>query len=251
MAEVIMLGTGRAVPTARQENTYFVVAGRQHTLLVDCAGAPYRRLLRARVDPMRLTALVLTHNHPDHVYGVPSLLLTLWLIGRREPLDVCGPDAVITAVRGMMALYESHMWPGMFALRYHGIALETGAPVITNEEFEVTAAPGVHFIPTVGLRFTEQQTGAVFVYSADTEPCDAIQTLARGANLLLHEATGDGTGHSSAAQAGAVAQAAGVGRLVLTHYDRHETPPVLLRRDARRAFNGRVSVARDFSRYEW
>jgi ribonuclease Z len=92
MPEVILLGTGRALPTASQENTYMVLAGRHGLVMVDCAGAPFRSLLKARLDPARLSALIITHFHPDHAYGVPSLLLSLWLAGRSETLDLCGPE---------------------------------------------------------------------------------------------------------------------------------------------------------------
>jgi ribonuclease Z len=54
-------------------------------------------------------------------------------------------------------------------------------------------------------------------YSCDTEYSPSIVRLAEGADLLLHEATGEGPGHSTSASAGRVAKEAGVGRLVLVH----------------------------------
>lgn len=251
MGEVVFLGTGRAVPTLSQENTHFAVVGESGAILIDCSGSPYPRLIRAGVDPSTLSALILTHFHPDHASGVPSLLLSLWLTGRRSPLDIYALETAIVAAEQMMTLYEYGSWPGMYPVRYHAIPSVQGAAVLNNEDFDITAAPGKHMIPAIGLRIKEKRTAAVLVYSSDTEPSAEIEELARGADLLIHEATGEGVGHSSAAQAAAVAQRAGAKRLVLVHYDREAVSSRSMLRDARRHFAGHVALARDFRRFTW
>ena len=251
MPEVIMLGTGRALPTASQENTYLALSGPQSLILIDCAGAPYRRMLKARLDPVRLSALIITHFHPDHAYGVPSLLLSLWLAGRKEPLDLHAPEDALARVQDTIQLYDPHTWPGMFSVIYHPIAMSPGAPVLTDDDFTITASPGLHFIPTVGLRVTDRTTGLSLVYSSDTEPSAEIIDFARDADLLIHEASGAGQGHSSAAQAATMARDAFARRLMLTHYDRTATPPGAMRRQARAVFPGEVIVAKDFDRFTW
>ena len=55
-------------------------------------------------------------------------------------------------------------------------------------------------------------------YSSDTQPCDNMVELARGVDVLIHEATGEKMGHSSPEQAGEIAQRAGAGQLLLIHY---------------------------------
>jgi ribonuclease Z len=134
---------------------------------------------------------------------------------------------------------------------YRGIAMAQGAPVLEDEEFVITAAPGRHLIPAVGIRAEDRATGRAMVYSSDTEPHPGIAALARGADLLIHEATGGGKGHTSAAEAAAVATDAGVPRLVLVHYDRTVTPPATMRRQAKPFFAGEVIVAKDFDRIQW
>lgn len=251
MAEAVMLGTGRAVPSPSQENTYFALLGQDSALLIDCSGSPLRRLRKARIDPTRIDAVIITHFHPDHVYGLPSFLLSSWLVGRKAPLDIYGPEDAVGRAEQMMALYGYDAWPGMFPVRYHAIALTPAAVVLATQDFEVTAAPGVHHVPAIGLRVRDRRTGSVLVYSSDTEPAQQIEELARGARLLIHEATGESSGHSSAEQAGRVAQRAGVQELALIHYDPAATPRREMLRDARRQFGGRVSVARDFQRLPW
>jgi ribonuclease Z len=63
-------------------------------------------------------------------------------------------------------------------------------------------------------------SGFVMAYSCDTEPCPAMDRLALGADLLVHEATGEGHGHSSVAQAIEVAQRANCPQVVLVHLPR-------------------------------
>jgi ribonuclease Z len=82
-------------------------------------------------------------------------------------------------------------------------------------------------------------------YSSDTEPCEGIERLAAGVDILIHEATGEGQGHSSPKQAGEIAGRAGVKKLVLIHYptdvDANEWVD-----QANIAYSGEVVFAQDF-----
>ena len=95
--------------------------------------------------------------------------------------------------------------------------------------------------------------GRRVVYTGDTTPCPAITELARGADLLIHEATfGEDererareTGHSTAREAATVASEAGVKRLVLTHISaRYTREAPELRAEAAEVFAA-VEIARD------
>jgi len=251
MAEAVLLGTARALPTPDQENTYIALVGTEHVELVDCAGSPYRGLLIAGIDPARLDSVVLTHFHPDHVYGLPSLILSLWLAGRRSPLAIYATADTLADSQALLALFHPEQWPAMFMLDYHVIDMEPGCRVLTNSDFEITAAPVQHMVPTIGLRVLNRMSGAVLVYSADTEPCPNLRHLAARADLLIHEAAGARKGHSSAAQAGQLAQEVGSQKLVLVHYDAGETPPAELEREARCTFAGPVVAGRDLDRFVW
>src|SRR5690606_21245202 len=83
-------------------------------------------------------------------------------------------------------------------------------------DWRITATPGRHSVPAVGLRVT-CASGAVVAFSGDTAFDPAIVKMATGADLLLHEASGSSGIHASAEEAARVASMAGVGRLVLIH----------------------------------
>ena len=77
-----------------------------------------------------------------------------------------------------------------------------------------------------------------------------IIEIGRNADLLFHEAAGDGYGHSSAEQAGEMASEAGAQKLVLIHYEVWDTDPYKLVPEAKRTFNGPVELAVDYTVYE-
>ena len=91
MPKVIILGSSNAVPSIDHENTHLVIVGEERTILVDCVSTPVVRLEQAGVDFNSLTDIVITHFHPDHVAGVPLLLMDMWLMGRAEPVNICVP----------------------------------------------------------------------------------------------------------------------------------------------------------------
>jgi ribonuclease Z len=249
VAKVVVLGTAAAVPDEAHANTYMAIEGEGGFFLVDCVGGPLVRLRHAGLLPERLRGLVITHFHPDHVCGVPILLMNIWLLGRTDPLPVYGLQDVVDRYNAMMDLFRWDEWPGLFSTPCHTVSEKVGAVVLEDDEFRVTGAPVEHVVPTLGLRIESKRSGGVVVYSSDTSPCDAVVALARDADILFHEAAKDTLGHSSAAQAGEVARRAGAGRLVLIHY--RPAPQKYDRwvAEAAATFGGPVELAQDFGEY--
>jgi len=106
----------------------------------------------------------------------------------------------------------------------------------------VWSSPVCHLIPCLGLRI--QFSEGIMAYSSDTAPCEAVTRLADSADVLIHEATGEGPGHSSPEQAGQIAQQAGVKKLYLTHYPGGINHKEYVDR-ARLYFSGEVVIAQD------
>ena len=250
MPKLIFLGTSNAIPDEEHENTHMILVGQEHTVLIDCSNSPILRIEKAGVDFNRLTDVVLTHFHPDHVSGVPQLLMNMWLMGRRQPLDIFGLHYTLDRVEDMMGFYGWSEWPNFFPVAFHRIPLEELTPVLECDEFKLLSSPVQHFIPCMGLRMEFKQTNKVIAYSCDTQPCAQVHRLAQGADILIHEASGAIPGHTSPAQAGEVAAKAEAGRLFLIHYPtgRFATgDPVA---DARESYPGLVELAEDFMEIE-
>ncbi len=146
-----------------------------------------------------------------------------------------------------MTAFHWEEWTGFYPVAFHHLPEREGILVRENDEFLITASPVRHYVPTMGLRVVAKETGFILAYSSDTVPCDEVVRLAKGADLLLHEATGDEPlGHSSAAQAGAIAQEAGVKALGLIHFHVWEATVDHLIPEAKGTFDGPIFLCKDF-----
>ena len=246
MGRVVILGTASAVPDVSHENTHFLVDADGRTILVDCPGSPIVRLQQIGIEPNRLTDIILTHFHPDHVSGFAPLLMSLWLLGRKQPLNVYGLQETVERAEKMMELYDWNKWPGFYPVNFVAIGREEKSCVIDDPEVCVYASPVKHLIPTIGLRFNFVSLGKSVTYSCDTEPTPVMERLAEGADVLIHEATGTGVGHTTPERAGEIARKAGARSLYLIHYPPQLVTPEKLLEEARKTFDGPVYVTKDF-----
>lgn len=251
MGKFIVLGSSCAVPGENNENTHLALIGQKGVVLIDCAAQPVLRLRKAGIHFEQVTDLILTHFHPDHVYGAPMFLMESWLRGRKQPLNIFGLPHCIDRMVPLMIAFDWDTWPNLFPISFLKVDETIGALVLDNDDFRIESAPVKHFVPTMGLRITDKATGHVLGYSCDTEPCPGDYWLASGVDMLIHEATGKGFGHASAAQAGEVATQTGAKHLVLIHYVSDGADPQRLIPEAQATFNGPVTLAQDFMTLEF
>lgn len=262
---VRLLGTGGAANEARHQAALLVEWGegaQDGRILLDAGGGLeiVRLLIAAGCEPAGVRDIFVSHQHTDHVGGLEPLLL--WSIIRM--LSRHGPPADETCVyadRSVLAGIEQ-----LFA------ATITAAPRLFGNKLQwVDAADGASVALRGGARLTTflvdhepggggargcvvEQNGKRLVYSGDTRPTDRLIEAAGGADVLVHEAGGldeqaaevHRLGHSTGGDAGRVARAAGVGRLVLTHLPADFlAEPVLA--EARAAFGGPVELGTDLA----
>lgn len=247
MPKVIILGSSNAIPTSDHDNTHMVILGKERMVMVDCASNPILRLEKAGLDFNDLTDLIVTHFHPDHVSGLPLLLMDMWLMGRRKPIDIYGLHHTLDRVENLMGFFGWADWPGFFPVAFHRLPIQEMTPVIDSPEFRIFSSPVRHLLPTIGLRFDFGGVNKSMAYSCDTEPCAQVIRLAAGADILIHESAGATRGHSSAAQAGEVASQAEVGKLYLIHYPTGKyANGTDLVAEAHQRYQGQVALADDF-----
>ena len=250
MLRMTLLGVGTAVPDQDRENTHMVWEAPNGLLLVDAGGSTFQRLLRAGLDPLALRGVFLTHTHADHINGLPALLFQLALAGYQGALPIYGNAPTIELTRRIVAAFDlgSHQAPVDWITVAGGQEVPLGVG-----SYRLYVADTVHSRPCLALRFEERASGRALVYSADTEPCAAVEGLAKGAAVLIHEATTAEpfAGHTTPRQAGAVAVAAGVERLVLVHFSPRLTMSASQAiEDVRAAgFAGDVEIGREFGSY--
>lgn len=247
MPKIIILGASNAIPTSESENTHMVLVGSERMVLIDSpGGSSILRLERSGLNYNNLTDIIVTHFHPDHVSGIPLLLMDMWLMGRERPLVIHGLRYTVDRIKGLMDFFNWSFWPNFFPVKFHTVSLKERSPVLDCSEFRIRSSPVRHFIPNIGLQIEFTRNQKTLVYSCDTEPCEEVVRLSRGADVLIHEATGDAPGHSSAKQAGQIASKAEVGKLYLIHYPTGSYAKGNLVAQARTAFSGPVTLAKDF-----
>jgi ribonuclease Z len=176
--------------------------------------------------------------------------MNMWLLGRKQPLNIYGLSETIDRLTAMMELFEWGTWPNFYPVAQHRIDEEEMAQVLANDDLRIFASPVCHLVPTMGLRIETLRGGRVLTYSCDTEPCPAVIDLAHDADYLIHESTGAFHGHSTARQAGEIARQSGAKALYLIHYPTggFDTKPLI--KEAQQAFDGPVHLAEDFLKIE-
>jgi len=252
-------GTCAAVPSPDRDNTALAFYSNDEVVLVDCSGSPYQKVLKAGLDPMRVSSLIVTHRHVDHVYGIPSLAHNMGLAGRRATLRVYALAETMTILRGFLDLFplEEKM---PYRIEQHEVPAKEGHEVLRAKGFRILSTPVKHGAPNIGLRIEFDSPGerGTVVYSSDTSPCPSLLALARRADILIHEATfphsdaarAASDGHTTGYQAGEVARQADVKRLFLCHFgaDLHGREDEL-RREAMQSYKGPVEIPEELKEY--
>ena len=262
-------GAGAAVNPRRGSSSLHLRAG-DCDLLLDCGAGFMERMASARLDPDRVGSVVLSHLHFDHAAGIVELLTRL-IVRHGEPVTVYGPRGTDDYVAAAVAFARLNAAQPRILEWLDGVAVELthGGDEREIGPLRVRTAEVRHasYLECLARRFEAE--GRSLVYSGDTiyEP-DALGALAEGADLLLHEAyteaaigrladaqglsdraregmyAGIGGTHSTAREAGQIAQAAGVGRLVLTHLLPTEDETELVA-EAGAVYEGEVIAAAD------
>jgi len=257
MIEVIFLGTGAALPMRNQTNTSYLIKVGNERILIDCGPAILQQLDAIGMSPGEITHVFFTHRHGDHILGYPMLMLWYEI----TPLAGVGAPCLIASALTFSALdtlmdvaYGPLSGVSESAAR---MVLDQDAPdqAHIHPTIMLRTLPMMHstFAPVLGVRIeTRSQLGThTIAITGDTGPNPNIVTLAKDADLLIHEAAYSATlnpefsagayGHSTAQIAGRNAQAAQVKQLALVHIDgRYESQVKALLDEAQREYAGKV-----------
>ncbi len=246
MTELIFLGTGAITPERPGEHTAMLIKHGPHRILLDAGPAVMMQLDRVGVSPEQITHIYFSHHHGDHILGSPMFMFyprLRYLMAARPTID-----AWLELVEAVYPRYLLKV-----ADDFAFLLLEEGKtePVPAADDISITQVQTQHVseLPAFATRFdfaaTDAAPGFSIVYSGDTTPTEAVAGLARGADLLIHEATAAETlgqsswgVHTTAREAGGIAAEAGVNALALVH--RMPGDPDIWRREAGERFTGPI-----------
>jgi ribonuclease BN (tRNA processing enzyme) len=242
---LVLLGTkgGPAIRPGGPWPTSSLLELGGRTIIVDCALGVTRGLTDAGVSLKQLDLIFITHLHSDHILELGPLIHTAWTAGLATPVKVFGPAGTIDCWRGFV---QSMAFDIDIRIVDEGrpdirdlvtVAEFSEGAVLAEDGLSITALRVDHPPVTECFALRFEYGGKSVVFSADTAYFPPLADFAKNADILVHEAmleegvkrlvarTGNGArlrehlmaSHTLAADAGRIASAANVKRLVLNH----------------------------------
>lgn len=227
--EITFLGTSSAVHSYERNHPSIVLKAFGEVMLFDCGEGTQRQLIYARVSPMKISKIFLTHYHGDHILGLPGLLQSMNFRGRDTKLTIYGP-------KGLNMLKEAIFNLGYCKIEFPIEFIEIGSEIVEKtDEYIITSQNVNHQVPCLAYsieelkkpRFLREKAielgvpvgpdfgrlhngeevevggkiikpeqvlgpprkGRKITYSGDTTPCEEMIELAKDSTLLIHEST--------------------------------------------------------------
>ncbi|MBI2665502.1 MBL fold metallo-hydrolase [Candidatus Woesearchaeota archaeon] len=225
--EIIFLGTSCMQPTKTRNHSGILLNFKGENILMDCGEGTQRQMRFAGIKPSKITRLLITHWHGDHVFGIPGLLSAMGADQFSKKLHIYGPKGTKNYFEHMLKSFAAK---GIVDHEIHDIS--TGI-FFENKEFLLEAEQLKHSTICLGYSFkektrlridvtkakkwglegpilgkiqngedvifkgvkikvkdvAEEVPGKKISYIADTVPCDGANRLAQNADLLIPEGT--------------------------------------------------------------
>ena len=196
---ITLLGTGTPVPLVERMGCSVLVEGGNDRLIIDCGRGAAQRINQTNVPLKEIDTVFLTHLHYDHCVGIPDLWLTGWLYGRLCPVSVFGPSGTSDMVTNLARAFQVdvHVRRDLDEKFDPQGAIITGTDTqpgfvyqkgnITVESFAVDHHPvpgAVGYVVSYG--------GRKAVFSGDTRYMPSMASIAKNADLLVHEVAAPG-----------------------------------------------------------
>ena len=226
MLELLFLGTGASVPSRDRATSCIAVRSGSDITLMDCGEGSQRQIMVSPFSFMKVRNILITHLHGDHVFGLPGLLQTMSLSGRKLPVTVYGPKGIADCVHAFMLATEGEtVYPLEIVEVSGGESFESGDVIIS-------VYPTEHNIPSVGYVVRERDRpgkldrqralelgikdgpdmarlkngetvngvspeqvvgepvkGASISYTGDTVKCPSVVEASKDVTVLIHEST--------------------------------------------------------------
>lgn len=161
MIEVTFLGTSSMVPTKDRNHSAILIKYKGNAILVDCGEGTQRQLTYAGISASKITKVLITHWHGDHVLGLPGLVQTLAAQEYPTPLEIYGPPGTKKRIQSMFSAFEYDT---------KGIALQVTeikeGRFFEDDEFALETLPMLHNTQCLGYRFVEKDKRRIDVVKA-------------------------------------------------------------------------------------
>ena len=151
--KLTVLGCYAATPRSLNNPTSQVLEVKNHLFLIDCGEGTQVQLRRNRIRFSRINHIFISHLHGDHFFGLPGLVSTFRLLGRKTELHIYGPKGIKEAITLFLKLGDS--WTN-YPLIFHELTSPRSEIVFQDQVIEVSTIPLQHRIYTNGFLFREK-----------------------------------------------------------------------------------------------
>ena len=227
MTEIIFLGTSCMQPTKKRNHSGFLLRYKNENILFDCGENIQRQMRLTGLKPAKITRLLISHWHGDHVFGIPGVMSAIGVDQFAKKLFIYGPKG--------SKKYLEHMFKSFAAksiIDYEIKEVHSGI-FFENDDFKLEAQPLNHSVDCIGFSFIEKDrrrirvakaeklglkgpllgklqqgkditfkgekikaddlsyivNGKKISYVADTAPCKGADLLSKDSDLLISEGT--------------------------------------------------------------
>jgi ribonuclease Z len=145
--KIKFLGTSAQIPTSKRNHSAILLSYEGENILIDCGEGTQRQFRIAKLNPCKVTRILITHIHGDHVFGLPGLLSTLNFSGYNKELKIYGP-------KGIRKFLEEFLGVSEVKRNFKIIIEETnGGKFFETSEFYLESEKMQHGIPTNAYSF--------------------------------------------------------------------------------------------------
>jgi ribonuclease BN (tRNA processing enzyme) len=207
-----VLGSSATYPRPHNPCSGFLLSAERATIWIDCGPGTFAAL-QEYINPQDLTAVWVSHLHPDHCADLLSLFNWSANSSDANQLPVYGPSGWVERLAAMLPMDDAAR---TLRQAFKAEEIEDGGVAIVGD-VSLTSRRVQHGVPAYGLRIAS--SNRVVTYSGDTGPCAALVELAMDADLFICEAGAQTAqrDHCTPSDAGLIASTANSHQLVLTH----------------------------------
>jgi len=161
MIKITFLGTSCMQPTKTRNHSGFLLSYKNENILFDCGEGIQRQMRLAGIKPAKVTKLLISHWHGDHVFGIPGLLSSMGADQYAKKLQIYGPKGT--------KKYLGHLLKSFAAkgIIDHEIKEVSSGLFYENDDFKLEAQPLKHSVKCVGFSFKEKDRLRIKVAQAN------------------------------------------------------------------------------------
>jgi ribonuclease Z len=154
--ELTILGNSSSTPTARRHPSAQVLKINNDYILIDCGEGTQNQLLRYKISHNKLRYIFISHMHGDHFLGLPGLLCTMNVQGRKDDIDIYCPEELEFLINLQFSLSDVQL---KFKINYHKLNFEEPKDILITRDYTVKSFPVKHRINCVAFLFSERTYG--------------------------------------------------------------------------------------------